>query len=153
MLGEMNDIAVPTDLPIIVAVELYTGADGLARWRDVPITPTEGTPLTRLTPLAASGGWQLRRSPADFHSDFHCTTDPQWLVVLAGCMEIRLRDGSARQFGPGAFFYSNDTLPTDAAFDPARHGHSSRAVGGQPLVTLFVRARRTIEPGAVSLVS
>jgi hypothetical protein len=134
-------------LPIssIAAVELYTSTDGLARWRDVPIRLTEGTPLTRLTPLAASGGWQLRCSPADFQSDFHCTTDPQWLVVLAGGMEIGLRDGSVRQFGPGAFFYSNDTLPVGTAFNSARHGHCSRAVGGQPLVTMFVRAQRVVE--------
>jgi len=142
MLGKMNHVFSPTNLTV---AELYTGADGVVRWRNVSIALTEGTPLTRLTPLAASGGWQLRHSPADFRSDFHCTTDPQWLVVLAGCMEIGLRDGSARQFGPGMFFYSNDTLPAGATFDPIRHGHCSRAVGGQPLVTLFVRAQQALQ--------
>ncbi|MDR0458201.1 MAG: hypothetical protein LBH10_04120 [Burkholderiaceae bacterium] len=125
----------------LTTVELYTGADGVARFRAASLPLSAGNPLTRLTPLAPSGGWQLRRSPADFESDFHCTTDPQWLVVLAGRMEIGLRDGSARVFGPGEFFYSNDTLPAGAAFDPARHGHRSRALAG-PLVTLFVRAAR-----------
>ena len=126
----------------LTAVELYTCTDGLARFREVLLSLSAGTALARLTPLAPSGGWQLRRSPADFKSDFHCTTDPQWLVVLAGCMEIGLRDGSTRLFGPGEFFYSNDTLPTGASFDPARHGHRSRAAGGQPLVTLFLRTTR-----------
>jgi len=120
--------------------ELLTGADGHACWREHALPLTEGAPAARLSPLAPSGGWQLRRSPADFASAFHCTTDPQWLVVLAGRMEIGLRDGSARSFGPGEFFYSNDTLPAGTRFDAARHGHRSRAVGGQPLVTLFVRA-------------
>ncbi|MDR0479610.1 MAG: hypothetical protein LBH31_07395 [Burkholderiaceae bacterium] len=129
-----------TPISEIAATELHTGADGLARWRKRIIALPEGSPLTRLTPLASSGGWQLRRSPADFKSDFHCTTDPQWLVVLTGRMEIGLRDGSARTFGPGEFFYSNDTLPAGVAFDAALHGHRSRAVGDQPLVTLFVRA-------------
>jgi hypothetical protein len=112
----------------------------LACWRELPIALPESGPLTRLTPLAPSDGWQLRRSPSDFKSDFHCTTDPQWLVVLSGHMEIGLRDGSVRTFGPGRFFYSNDTLPAGIPFNPTIHGHSSRAVGGQPLVTLFVRA-------------
>ncbi|MDR2990867.1 MAG: hypothetical protein LBU72_02850 [Burkholderiaceae bacterium] len=126
----------------LTTVELYTGADGWARFRQMQLSLPEGSPLTRLTPLAPSGGWQLRRSPADFKSDFHCTIDPQWLVVLAGRMEIGLRDGSVRTFGPGELFYSNDTLPAGAPFDSARHGHRSRALGGQPLVTLFVRAAR-----------
>jgi hypothetical protein len=138
MLGGMTD----DSFPQLTAIELYTGADGLACFRQARLELSAGHPLTRLTPLAPSGGWQLRRSPADFKSDFHCTTDPQWLVVLAGRMEIGLRDGSARAFGPGEFFYSNDTLPAGASFDPARHGHCSRALGGQPLVTLFVRAAR-----------
>jgi hypothetical protein len=136
MLGSMTDDATFQ----LTTVELYTGADGWACFRQVPLDLSAGNPLARLTPLVPSGGWQLRRSPADFKSDFHCTTDPQWLVVLAGRMEIGLRDGSARAFGPGEFFYSNDTLPAGALFDGARHGHRSRAVGGQPLVTLFVRA-------------
>jgi len=129
-------------IPQLTAVELYTGTDCLACFRSVQLSLSQGNPLARLTPIAASGGWQLRRSPAGFTSDFHCTARPQWLVVLAGRMEIGLRDGSARVFSLGEFFYSNDTLPAGTAFDPARHGHRSRALDGQPLVTLFVRAAR-----------
>ena len=55
-------------------------------------------------------------------------------------MEIGLQDGSSRVFGPGEHFYSADTLPAGETFDPARHGHWSRQVGEQPLVTAFVRA-------------
>ena len=45
-----------------------------------------------------------------------------------------------RVFGPGQCFYSNDTLPPGATFDPTVHGHCSRQLGDEPLVTLFVRA-------------
>ena len=83
---------------------------------------------------------QWRASPVGFASDFHCTGQPQWLIVLQGVMEIGLRDGSWRRFGPGQCFYSNDTLPAGQPFDPARHGHRSRQAGPQPLHTLFVRA-------------
>jgi hypothetical protein len=138
MLGDTIDDAMLQ----LDAVELYTGADGLARFREVALHLSEGHPLARLTPLVAAGGWQLRRSPAHFKSDFHCTTDPQWLVVLAGCLEIGLRDGSARVFGAGQFFYSNDTQPVGEPLDLQRHGHRSRATGSQPLVTLFVRTAR-----------
>ena len=124
----------------LTLIELYTDADGRARFRDCPLALAEGSPAARLSALQASGGWQFRHSPVGFASDFHCTTTPQWLVVLQGRMEIGLRDGSVRVFGPGECFYSNDTLPAGARFDPQVHGHRSRLVGGEPLVTLFVRA-------------
>ncbi len=124
----------------LVQPVLYTDADGRARWRDQVLPLTEGSPSSRLSPLADSAGMQWRRSPVGFKSDFHCTTTSQWLVVLQGKMEIGLQDGTTRIFGPGDCFYSNDTLPPGAAFDPAVHGHCSRQVGEEVLVTLFIRS-------------
>ncbi len=120
-------------------VVLFTDTDGRAAFRDETVALSEGTPAARLSPLAPSGGMQLRESPVGFRSQFHCTGAPQWLFVLKGQMEIGLQDGSSRIFGPGDHFYSADTLPEGATFDPAVHGHWSRQVGDEPLVTLFVR--------------
>jgi hypothetical protein len=55
-------------------------------------------------------------------------------------MEIGLQDGSSRIFKRGEHFYSDDRLPAGATFDAAVHGHWSRQLGEEPLVTLFVRA-------------
>jgi oxalate decarboxylase/phosphoglucose isomerase-like protein (cupin superfamily) len=118
---------------------LFTDTDGRARFREQTLPLSEGTSAAHLSPLMASGGYQLRESPVGFHSDFHCTGTPQWLFVLQGQMEIGLQDGSTRAFGPGQHFYSADTLPKGATFDPALHGHRSRQLGDEPLVTLFVR--------------
>lgn len=120
-------------------VILYTDADGRARFREEPVALSEGTPQAMLSPLAPSTGYQLRHSPVGFRSQFHCTGTPQWLFVLQGKMEIGLQDGSSRLFGPGDHFYSADTLPAGAEFDSNVHGHWSRQVGEEPLVTLFVR--------------
>ncbi|ODU08261.1 MAG: hypothetical protein ABS84_13600 [Rubrivivax sp. SCN 71-131] len=125
--------------PTLTQHVLFTDADGRARWRQAPVALTEGKPEARLSPLAASGGYQLRQSPVGFRSAFHCTGDAQWVFILQGRMEIGLQDGSARVFGPGECFYSADLLPAGASFDPAVHGHCSRQVGDAPLVTLFVR--------------
>jgi hypothetical protein len=121
-------------------VILDTGPDGRARFREKTIALSEGKPQARLSPLMPSSGYQLRESPVGFRSDFHCTETPQWLFVLKGAMEIGLQDGSSRVFGAGDHFFSTDTLPAGAVFDAAVHGHWSRQVGDQPLVTLFVRA-------------
>jgi hypothetical protein len=121
-------------------VVLYTAEDGRARFREAAIPLTEGKPMARLSALMPSGGLQLRMSPAGFRSDFHCTENPQWLFVLGGQMEIGLQDGTSRIFKAGDHFYSADTLPAGATFDARLHGHWSRQVGDEPLVTAFVRA-------------
>jgi hypothetical protein len=120
-------------------VVLYTDTDGRARFREAEIPLSEGSPAARLSALLPATACQLRESPVGFRSEFHCTGDAQWLFVLRGCMEIGLQDGSWRAFGPGQHFYSADILPEGATFDPTVHGHRSRQVGDEPLVTLFVR--------------
>ncbi|HMS27753.1 MAG TPA: hypothetical protein PKC80_10340 [Burkholderiaceae bacterium] len=125
-------------LPISQTI-LYTDVDGFAKFRDAVLSLSEGKPEAMLSPLQASSGFQFRQSPVGFKSSFHCTTTPQWLIVLSGAMEIFLQDGSSRIFKAGESFFSNDTLPMGAAFDPKHHGHASRQVGDVPLVTMFVR--------------
>lgn len=128
-----------SDVPTFTQVILETGLDGRARWREESIALTEGKPQARLSPLMPSGGMQLRESPVGFRSEFHCTGDPQWVFILQGAMEIGLQDGSSRVFRAGQHFFSADTLPAGAAFDPKLHGHWSRQLGNEPLKTLFVR--------------
>jgi hypothetical protein len=122
-------------------VTLYTDTDGRARFREHGVPLNEGTPAAMLSALMPSGGYQLRRSPVGFRSSFHCTTTPQWVFILSGRMEIGLQDGSSRVFTAGQHFYSADALPAGASFDAAVHGHWSRQVGDEPLVTLFVRSQ------------
>jgi hypothetical protein len=123
----------------LTKVTLYTDTDGRAKFKESQVLLTEGSPAAMLSTLMPSGGLQLRMSPVGFRSQFHCSTTPQWLFVLAGVMEIGLQDGSSRTFAAGDHFYSDDTLPPGATFDPKVHGHWSRQVGTQPLVTAFVR--------------
>ena len=120
-------------------VTLFTDTDGCARFRESEIALLEGTPSSMLSALMPSGGYQLRHSPVGYQSQFHCTVTPQWVFILGGQMEIGLQGGAARVFSAGQHFYSADTLPVGASFDAAVHGHWSRQLGDQPLVTLFLR--------------
>ncbi len=119
---------------------LFTDSDGRARFREELLALEQGTPQSRLSEVFASGGYQLRTSPVGFRSEFHCTGAPQWVFILGGQMEIGLQGGVSRVFGPGQHFFSADLLPEGAAFDATIHGHWSRQVGPDPLVTLFVKA-------------
>ena len=120
-------------------VVLFTDLDGRARFREEAVPLDRGTPQSRLSAVFASGGYQLRTSPVGFRSQFHCTGAPQWCFILGGQMEIGLQGGVSRVFKPGEHFYSADLLPEGQTFDSAVHGHWSRQVGPDPLVTLFVR--------------
>lgn len=120
-------------------VVLYTDRDGHAKFRDEEVALPEGTPQAMLSEVFASSGYQLRHSPVGFRSQWHCTPKPQWVFILGGEMEIGLQDGSARLFRPGEHFFSADTLPDGATFDPKVHGHWSAQRGERPLVTLFVK--------------
>ena len=126
-------------MSVFTRVVLFTDTDGRARFREEPVPLDEGSPQSRLSQVFDSGGYQLRESPVGFRSQFHCTGAPQWCFILGGRMEIGLQDGSSRMFRPGQHFYSADLLPEGASFDPAVHGHWSRQVGDEALVTLFVR--------------
>ncbi|WP_370470194.1 hypothetical protein [Snodgrassella alvi] len=118
---------------------LFTNKDGFARFKEEKIELSEGNEKSRLSTWMNAEGLQLRQSPVGFASDFHCTGKPQWLFVLQGIMEIGLRDGTTRRFGPGEYFYSADTLPTGVSFDTNIHGHCSRLIGDKPLITAFIR--------------
>lgn len=118
---------------------LYTDSDGRARFRDEPIALDQGSEAVRLSSVQPASGMQLRRSPVGFRSERHCTGSPQWVFIVGGAMEIGLADGSSRVFVAGEHFYSADTLPAGATFDPEIHGHWSRQVGSAPLVTLFIK--------------
>lgn len=118
---------------------LFTDTDGRARFREESIALNEGTPQSMLSEVFASSGYQLRTSPVGFRSSFHCTGAPQWCFILGGQMEIGLQGGVSRVFKAGEHFFSADVLPEGATFDPTVHGHWSRQVGDEPLVTLFVK--------------
>lgn len=120
-------------------VTLYTDSDGRARFREERIALSEGSPQAMLSRVLPATGCQLRQSPVGFRSQFHCTSEPQWLFVLGGEMKIGLQDGSSRNFKAGDHFFSADLLPAGASFDPKVHGHWSCQVGEHPLVTLFVK--------------
>lgn len=120
-------------------VVLFTDADGRAKFREETIALTEGTPQSMLSAVAPATGYQLRHSPVGFRSQWHCTPNPQWVFILGGEMEIGLQGGVSRVFKAGEHFFSADTLPEGATFDPDVHGHWSRQVGAEPLVTLFLK--------------
>ena len=118
---------------------LFTDTDGRARFREEEISLDQGSPQSRLSKVFPAMGLQLRKSPVGFRSQFHVSTQAQWVFILQGVMEVGLQDGSSKVFNAGEHFYSADLLPPGAVFDSQVHGHWSRQVGDEELVTVFVQ--------------
>ena len=118
---------------------LFTDTDGRARFREEKISLDQGSPQSRLSKVFPAMGLQLRKSPVGFRSQFHVSTQAQWVFILQGVMEIGLQNGSSKVFNAGEHFYSADLLPPGAVFDSQVHGHWSRQVGDEELVTVFVQ--------------
>ena len=118
---------------------LFTDVDGRARFKEEDIALDQGSEKTRLSALLPTKGLQLRQSPVGFQSEFHVSSHAQWVFILQGQIQIGLQDGSCKVFAAGEHFFSADLLPKDAVFDPQVHGHCSRQVGEEALVTVFVK--------------
>ena len=123
----------------ILINSLNTNKNGLAYWDEEMILMDEGNSITKLSKVMESKGHQLRYSSIEFSSEFHCSTEPQYVFILQGQMKITLQDGSYKIFVPGQYFYSNDLCPNDEIFDIKKHGHKSENIGDLPLVTLFIK--------------
>ena len=119
---------------------LFTDEDGRARFKEEVIDLDQGSEKARLSEWMPAKGLKLRQSPVGFKSEFHVSSHAQWVFILQGQMEIGLQDGSCKVFAAGEHFFSADLLPEGAVFDPKVHGHCSRQVGEEALVTVFVRA-------------
>ncbi len=107
---------------------LYTGPDGQSRFEpiDVAATPewTQGLATTRIS---------FHEWPVGRFLDWHPAPRRQFVIILAGQLEIGLGDGSKHVFGPGDARLVEDTTG---------QGHTTRVVGDQPVLTATIALAR-----------
>lgn len=108
-----------------MVIRIYSGQDGQSHFEELAL-PTG--PVGR-APFQAATGISFRRSePGDF-MDWHNAPRRQYVITLAGQVEIVIGDGTARRLGPG------DVL---LAEDLTGRGHTTRVVGGVPRVSVAI---------------
>ena len=103
-------------------VRLYTGADNESHFEELEIELNLHGHM-EVSELQAAHGIVFRRAPATHRSNFHNAPRRQYVITLAGQVEIEIGDGTVRRFGPGDVMLADDTTG---------HGHITRVVGGQP---------------------
>ena len=106
-------------------VRCYTGTDGQSHFEDLDLLPPD---MERSIEQAASG-ITFTRSPNGRFSDWHNAPRRQFVITLAGEVEIGLGDGTVHRYGPG-----HVTL----AEDLTGRGHTTRVVGNQPRLSVTI---------------
>jgi hypothetical protein len=103
---------------------LYTGDDGQSHLEEFDLASHP-----ELTAPHATAGIVFRTSEPGRFSDWHNAPRRQYVINLAGEVEIGLGDGTVHRFGPG-----HVTL----AEDLTGKGHTTRVVGNVPRVSATI---------------
>jgi quercetin dioxygenase-like cupin family protein len=103
---------------------LYTGADGQSHIEDQSLSTHPA-----LTNPQAVAHVMFAQLPAGTFIDWHPAPRRQYVIILAGQLEIGLGDGTLRRFGPGDARLVEDTTGK---------GHTTRVVGPEPVLTAVI---------------
>lgn len=114
-------------------LRVYSGDDGQSHIEEFepdfqPFVDTEGA-HGEGTVLESATGITIRRNPPGYFLDWHCAPRRQYTITIAGELEIGLGDGTVRRMGPGTVLLAEDLTG---------QGHTTRAVGNEPRITLVV---------------
>ncbi len=104
---------------------LYTGDDGHSHFEELDMD----TGPFAWGELKTAAGVMFRQSEKGRFSDWHTAPRTQFVITLAGEMEIGLPDGTLRRFGPGDVLLADDTTGK---------GHTTRDVGGIGRITAYI---------------
>jgi quercetin dioxygenase-like cupin family protein len=85
--------------------------------------------LAEQTPLQPTTGVIFTRMAQGAFVDWHNAPRRQFVITLAGGVEIGLGYGSLHRFGPGEGILAEDLIGK---------GHTTRAVGDEPRVMMIV---------------
>jgi hypothetical protein len=102
-------------------VRLYTGADNESHFEEIDV---ELNFRGHMEVSSSSRRMECSSSRAGNPSgNYHPAPRRQYVITLAGQVEIEIGDGTIRRFGPGDVMLAEDTTG---------HGHITRVIGGQP---------------------
>lgn len=107
---------------------LYTGSDQQSHLEELKMQFQLGQSAEQ-TPLQPATGVIFTRMAPGAFADWHNAPRRQYVITLAGAVEIGLGDGSIHRFGPGEGILAEDFTGK---------GHTTRAVGDEARVMMIV---------------
>jgi hypothetical protein len=116
--------------PLMSYVRIYSDAAGASHFQDVTVkaagAPSAGVVTSDPLPVT---GLIFRRVCAGSSPVWHVAPRRQFIVHVAGEVDVEVSDGEVRRFSPGSVVLVEDTHGT---------GHITRPVNGMPRTTLFI---------------
>ena len=98
----------------------------------------DGSSTWMLSEQQSALNFRLRASASQYQSDWHVAGDPTLLIILAGAIEIELRDGTSKVFNAGDMFIAQDHLPQGVPLGELA-GHRARVIGDDELNALHLK--------------
>lgn len=108
---------------------LYAGEDRESHFQDLEIDTIAQGDIGALSARYRASGVIFRETAGDYAYDWHNAPERQYVVMLDGCVEVEVGDGTRRRFGPGDVLLVEDTTG---------RGHRSSAVDGRARRSLFI---------------
>jgi quercetin dioxygenase-like cupin family protein len=117
-----------------VYTRLYATPDGETHFQDVELDFAPSIVVAGLPQLDVARPLTVRalvfaELGKGFSSDWHPAPQRQFVIVLAGEMELTVTDGQVRRFGPGGVFLAEDTTGK---------GHQVRTTGAEACSCVMV---------------
>jgi hypothetical protein len=117
---------------------IYTGDDGRSHFEELAIPMSESPAAGLMSGVVPTDGIFFREpagdGPSDF-LDFHVAPRRQFVIHMAGRVEIETGSGEKRQFGIGDILLADDTTG---------QGHISRGIEG-PRRQIFVALAESVD--------
>jgi quercetin dioxygenase-like cupin family protein len=115
-----------------VIVRLYTGPDGQSHFEELSPAYAAEAALVERTPLEGAEGVSFGRAQPGYFVDWHNAPRRQYVITLAGQIEIGIGDGTTRRFGAGDVMLAEDLTG---------RGHTTRVVSNEPRLTVTIPLR------------
>jgi hypothetical protein len=110
------------------ATRLYTDATGSSAFEDLTLA-LERAGVEQCRSLLTPSAMTFNQTDPGHQYDWHNAPQKQWVVTLQGEIEVQLRNGTARRFGPGSILLAEDTTGS---------GHATRVVSSAPWQCLYL---------------
>ena len=108
---------------------IYADSNGESHFEDVEIGMKPGPANAgTISEMIAAKGVMFRQS-GEYFINWHNAPRRQFVVNLTGTVEIVASDGEKRLLGPGSILLAEDLTGK---------GHTSRGLGGEERISLFI---------------
>ena len=108
---------------------LYTGPDQQSHFEDVELHFEPRSDQSEMAEVVPGSGLLVRRFEPDRKNPWHHAPGRYVVFTLSGAVDIEIGDGTVRRLGPGDILIAEDL---------SGQGHTTREVGPEPRVSVFV---------------